>query len=74
MATAEELQAYRKSLEEARGSGEKRVTWNNRTVEFRDISEINEAIDRIDGEIEDLAKSGSTTPRYVFRYVGFRRG
>jgi hypothetical protein len=67
MATLEE---QLDALKTARATGEKRVTYNGKTVEYRDIDEIEKAISAITAEIE-----GSTaTPRTRSSVAYFGRG
>lgn len=64
------LQEQLDALKAARATGEKRVTYNGKTVEYRDVSELNQAIAAVEGEI--AATSSTPTSRSALAY--FRRG
>lgn len=64
------LQEQLDALKAARATGEKRVTYNGKTVEYRDISEIEKAIAAVEGEIN--AASSTPTSRSALAY--FNRG
>jgi hypothetical protein len=65
MATTEELQAQLDALKKARANGHKRVTYGDRTVEYRDMRELNDAISAIERELAD-SLGGSVVRRYSF--------
>lgn len=67
MATLQEQLA---ALKTARATGEKRVTYNGKTVEYRDVSELNQAIAAVEGEM--ATTSATPTPRSSLAY--FSRG
>lgn len=67
MATLEEQLA---ALKAARATGEKRVTYNGKTVEYRDIAEIEQAIAAVEGELG----AASATPRSRSAVGYFSRG
>lgn len=67
MATLQEQLA---ALKAARATGEKRVTYNGKTVEYRDIAEIEQAIAAVEGEL--AAESPTTQCRSAVGY--FSRG
>lgn len=60
------------TLKDARATGEKRVTYNGKTVEFRDVQEINVAIAAIESEIAATSSSAGSTSRSSRAY--FSRG
>lgn len=64
------LQDQLAALKAARATGEKRVTYNGKTVEYRDISELNQAIAAVEGEI--AATISTPTCRSAVAY--FRPG
>ncbi len=70
MPTVAELTAQLEALKTARATGEKRVTYNGKTVEYREMSEINEAINAIESEIE----STQSSPRSRSAVAHFNRG
>lgn len=61
-ATQEQLDA----LKAARASGEARVTYNGKTVEYRSISEIEQAIAAVESEL--AAQSGTPRSRSAVAY------
>lgn len=64
------LQEQLTALKAARATGEKRVTYNGKTVEYRDISELNQAIAAVESEIQ----ATSTTPTSRSSLAYFKRG
>lgn len=62
-----ELQGLRDELVRARATGEARVRWEGRMVEYRSVAEIDQAIARTDQEIKAL--QGKSRPRRVHRHV-----
>ncbi|MGB0973205.1 MAG: phage head-tail joining protein [Mycobacterium sp.] len=64
------LQEQLDALKAARASGEKRVTYDGKTREFRDIAEINQAIAAVEGEINGAL----ATPRSRSAVAYFNRG
>ncbi len=70
MADLATLLAHRTALETARASGEKRVTNAGKTVEYRDISELERAIAAVDREIHSLVSASKPSSTFSV----FRRG
>jgi hypothetical protein len=62
------LQEQLDALKAARATGEKRVTYNGKTVEYRDIAEIEQAISAVQGEIQST--SSTPTSRSAVAYFG----
>lgn len=57
--TSTELQGWRDALWRALGSGAKRVTYGDRTVEYRDVAELQAAIAAVDAQIAGTAAARS---------------
>lgn len=68
MPTAGELATQLEALKTARATGEKRVTYNGKTVEYREMGEIESAIASIQAELD--AATGSTKSRSSVAYFG----
>ena len=64
------LQDQLAALKAARGSGELRVTYNGKTVEYRSIDELTKAIAAVQGEID----AESSTPTFRSSVAYFDRG
>lgn len=68
MPTPAELATQLEALKTARATGEKRVTYNGKTVEYREMSELNDAINTIQAELD--AATGSKPSRSSLAYFG----
>ena len=66
MTTLTDLQAQLVKLKKARGSGAKSVSYDNRMVTFRDITELNNAIAQVEA---DIALAGGAIPIRTFRFT-----
>ena len=67
MALADDLA----NLKAARAKGEKRITYNGKTVEYRDMVEIEQAIAAIEAEISAETSPKPARSSLAYHYRGY---
>ena len=65
------LETQLTALKNARATGEKRVTYNGKTVEYRDIAELNLAIAAVEAEIDGESASPKSHSSVSYHSRGY---